>query len=430
LDADVIIIGGGAAGLAAARKLLRAGRTVLLLEARDRLGGRILTRHENDVPAPVELGAEFIHGKPPAVFELVEAAELNAIEGDDRRFISEAGALRQLDDFWEIIEAVDSQIPPDEDTTYEAFLDRAEATPFQKQIAKSYVEGFNAARADRISTAALKFEEEASEKIEGTRLFRLADGYDQIARNLAAEIPENNIRLGCAVRAVNWRKGGVETQAAMNGEKIRFRSPRLVITLPLGILRAAIEERTGIAFDPPLDEKRDAIRHLEVGHVVKIVMQFREPFWESPHQLRPGSSFGFALCLDAAFPTWWTQSPLPSDLLTGWAGGPAADKILGYDGDQLRDAAFESISRIFGISLDRIRSLFVRDFCHDWASDPHSLGAYSYPKVGGLEAAKLLGQPIDDTIYFAGEATDTLGFNGTVHGAIESGLRVADEILS
>src|SRR4051794_38801819 len=138
MDAEVIVIGGGVAGLAAGAELVRAGRSVLLLEARERFGGRIFSPHEKDLPVPGEIGAEFIHGKPPALFDLIEAARLNAVEGDDRRFISEDGALRQLDDFWQIVETVDSQMSPDEDTTYEAFLERAKATPFQKQIAKSY----------------------------------------------------------------------------------------------------------------------------------------------------------------------------------------------------------------------------------------------------------------------------------------------------
>jgi monoamine oxidase len=428
LATDVIILGGGAAGLAAAGELFRAGRNVLLLEARDRLGGRILTRHAPDETVPIELGAEFLHGKPPALLDLIQETSLRVVEGDDRRFISENGAFRQLDDFWQIIDRVDSQIRRENDISYQAFLETAHASVFEKQIAKSFVEGFNAAHADRISTAALSFEEEASEKIDGTRQFRLLGGYDQIVQRLARELPASCVQLGCVVRAVKWRKSEVEVRAETNAGEVRFRAPRLIVTFPLGVLKAAIEGPHGVVFEPPLDSKREALAHLEVGHVVKVILQFREAFWNSRDRLQSGPSFGFALNLDADFPTWWTQSPISSNLLTGWAGGPAADKLIGRDPEQLRAAAFDSIAETFGITIAQLGSLFVRDWHHDWGSDPFSLGAYSYPKVGGLEAAKVLAQPLDETLFFAGEATDVLGFNGTVHGAIESGLRATREI--
>ena len=360
---------------------------------------------------------------------MIEAADLKIVEGDDRRLISEDGALKQLDDFWEIIEAVDSQIPSRDDIDYQSFLDRANASPLQIQIAKSFVEGFNAAHADVISTSALKFEEEASEKIEGTRQFRLADGYDGIVPHLARDLPRDSVRLGCVVRTVNWQSGRVRICAEADGKEVQFHGSRLVLTLPLGVLRASLHGPGAVIFDPPLDIKREPVTHLEVGHVVKIVMQFRETFWQLRTNAGAGAGFGFALCLEAEFPTWWTQSPASSNLLTGWAGGPAADKLADCNRKEIRAAAFDSISRAFGVSTDQLDSLFIRDWYHDWATDPFALGAYSYPKVGGVDAAKRLAEPIAKTLFFAGEATDILGFNGTVHGAIESGLRVAREIL-
>jgi monoamine oxidase len=431
LKTDTIIIGGGVAGLAVAGELIRAGQNVLLLEARDRLGGRILTHCEPGLDGPVELGAEFVHGKPPQLFDLIDAAGLDVVEGADRRLISDHGGLRPLENFWDIIEAVDSQIPAGLDSSYEQFLPTASATAFQKQISKSYVEGFNAARADLISTAALKFEEGASEKIEATKQFRITRGYASIVERLARPLPPEAIRTGCVVRAVRCRKGHVEIAATAGGESLHFSAARAVVTLPLGVLRASIDgEPDAITFDPPLTSKREPISHLEVGHVVKTVMQFREKFWEDPDVGGRCAPFGFALCLEAEFPTWWTQAPTPSNLITGWAGGPAADKLIGRDRKQLRAAAFASLSQTFHIDIDRLRSLFVRDHFHDWARDPFALGAYTYPKIGGLRAAKILGEPIDDTLFFAGEATDTTGFNGTVHGALASGSRAAREILA
>jgi monoamine oxidase len=126
---------------------------------------------------------------------------------------------------------------------------------------------------------------------------------------------------------------------------------------------------------------------------------------------------------------WWTQAPTISNLLVGWTGGPSAEKLIGLSREQLRRSAFESLAMISGLETDQVAALFIRDWFHDWANDPFALGAYSYPRVGGLRAAKILAEPIDDTLFFAGEATDVLGFNGTVHGAIETGRRAAGEIL-
>jgi monoamine oxidase len=406
---DVIIIGAGIAGLAAARDLVRAGRNVVVLEARDRIGGRILTRHDGDT---VELGAEFVHGKPPAIFEIAKAAGLRAVEGTDRRLLAENGTLRPLDDFWDIIEEVDSQIDEDAQITYAEFLRNAKASPFKKTIAKSYVEGFNASRADLISAAAVALEDSASENLEGDKQFRLVDGYDALVRKFARELPNDCIRLNHTVREVHWREGRVDVDA-------EFRAEQCIVTLPLGILRGS-----SVHFDPPLTTKRDAIAHLEVGHVVKLMLQFRERFWETH------SPFGFALNLEADFPTWWTQEPTTANSLTGWAGGPAAEKLSGRTPDELREIALRSIAQTFNLSPGKLRDLFVRDYFHDWTNDPFARGAYSYPKVGGIEAARALAQPTGDTLFFAGEATDSRGFNGTVHGAIESGLRAAREAIA
>ena len=118
------------------------------------------------------------------------------------------------------------------------------------------------------------------------------------------------------------------------------------------------------------------------------------------------------------------------NLLTGWAAGTAAEKLLGRTPDELRAVAINSISETFGAPTAQIESQFVEMHFHDWSADPFSRGAYSYPAVGGIEAAQRLAEPLEETLFFAGEATDFQGYSGTVHGAIESGHRAAREILT
>jgi monoamine oxidase len=428
---DVIIIGGGAAGLSAAGELVRSGAKVSVLEARRRLGGRIYTLRETGAGIPIELGAEFIHGRPPAIFEILNSAGLHVIEASDRRLLSQNGKLRSLKNFSDIIAEIHSQIRSNGDQTYEQFLQTAKASQFQKHLAKAYVEGFHASHADLISVKGIKEGDEAEEKIDGQKQFRIAEGYDALVAPLIRALPADSIRLGCLVRGVNWSGGrGIEVFATQAGNELRFRAERLLITIPHMVLRKSIEGRGGICFNPPLEAKRQAVAQLETGQVVKIVMQFREPFWEDRKVIGSRAAtapFGFVLNLDAQFPVWWTQNPKTTNFLTGWAGGVQADKLA--DVCDLRAVALDSLRQTFNISIKQLHRLFVCDYFHDWRNDAFARGAYTYLKVGGSEAPNHLAEPIEDTLFFAGEATSS-DFNGTVHGAAESGLRAAGQLCS
>jgi monoamine oxidase len=428
-DADIIIVGAGAAGLAAARELHRAGAKVMVLEARARIGGRILTHHDTNCPLPIELGAEFVHGRPPTIFKLLEAFGLGAVETESRRLLAEEGGLKPLDDFWEIVASVDEQIDPNVDVPYEAFLKSAEATAFHKSVAKSYVEGFNAARADVIGAAAVALSDRAAQEIEGEKQFRLPSGYDALVREFAKELPSDCVRLEHVVCEVTWKPGDVEVRCVHHGAEDRFRARYLIATVPLGLLRSKPDKRGGILFDPPLAPKTAALSRLEVGHVIKVIMRFRERFWEDPRIIGDCHNFGFTLCFDAAFPTWWTTQPVTMNLLTGWAAGTAAEKLLGRTPDELRKLAITSISETFRVPSASIEAQFMEMHFHDWSADPFARGAYSYPAAGGIEAAKTLAEPLERTLFFAGEATDFQGYNGTVHGPIKSGYRAAREVL-
>jgi monoamine oxidase len=429
-DADVIVIGAGAAGLAAARELHRAGVKVLVIEARDRIGGRILTHHDDVGELPIELGAEFVHGRPPAIFELIEAAGLPAIEVSGRRLFSEGGALRPFDEFEEIVAKVNEQIDPRADISYQQFLKSAKAPAFHKRIAKSYVEGFNAAKAELISAASIVVADRAAKRIDGRKQFRLPSGYDRVIRELARVLPEGCLRLGQVVREVKWKRRKVEVRCVCGGDAVRLYAGYLVTTLPLALLRIYPDERGGVYFDPPLAAKADALARLEVGQVMKVMVRFRERFWEDPRIVGESGPLSFALCFDAAFPTWWTSQPPLENVLVGWASGPAAERHLGRTPAEIRTAAINSLSTTFGIPVAEIASQLMAIRFHDWSADPFARGAYSYPGVGDLKAPQKFAEPLDGTLFFAGEATDFEGANGTVHGAIGSGYRAARELLA
>jgi monoamine oxidase len=418
---DVVIIGAGAAGLAAWRELHSAGLNPVVLEARNRIGGRILTDRSAD--SLVELGAEFVHGKPPAIWSILEKARLEVLESSGTRMVSSKEGLRPCPEYWEIIQRVDAQINPAREMSYDRFLAEAQASPFEKLLVRSYVEGFNAAHAELISAPAIAIADRAAAEIEGQRQFRLPRGYGSLIDWLATGLPRESLHLQTEAREIRWRRGQVEIAADTSNGNRDFFAIRLLVTVPLGVLQASPGRRGAIQFIPPLSQKEAALGRLEVGQVVKLMISFKERFWRNHGPL------GFVISFGANIPTWWTQEPLASNILTGWAGGPAAEKLINRSQAELVEWAIESLNRIFGKSERWLRERADGIHYYDWSNDPFSRGAYSYPKVGGLKAAQILSEPMDDTIFFAGEATDFQGANGTVHGALDSGKSAAQKII-
>jgi monoamine oxidase len=164
----------------------------------------------------------------------------------------------------------------------------------------------------------------------------------------------------------------------------------------------------------------DAIQQLEFGNVVKMIFEFRERCWDQP--------LDFLHALDEPFPTWWEG---PSDeVLTAWVGGPQADRLLSLNKEQLISEALSTLSRIVQQKSDLLRERLARCHFQNWAADPEIRGAYSYIPVNGLELPKLLAEPAEDTLFFAGEATVSDAQTGTTFGALESGFRAARQLLS
>jgi monoamine oxidase len=181
-----------------------------------------------------------------------------------------------------------------------------------------------------------------------------------------------------------------------------------------------------VAFSPGLPEKQNAMSFLEMGPVIRVSLCFQEKFWEHDPKI---ADLSFLFTDDPQFPTWWTTNPLPYPILTGWAAGPNAAAHTGRRKDDIVRSAVQSLARIMKIAEPELRTQMTASFVHDWQADPFSRGAYSYTAVGGMDAAKKLSETVVDTLYFAGEATNGDGYNGTVHGAIATGLRAAKELL-
>ncbi len=436
-SADVLVLGAGISGLAAAVQLTRAGLTVAVLEARDRIGGRIHTLHQPHLTWPVELGAEFIHGLPRETWDIIHAANLAVHEMPPNHWLFENGRLLPAGDFPELdplLERIDLR---DHDQSVSRFLHAncrdPECAPI-RPLAVSYVEGFDAAPVEKMSSHALKISEEAAARIHGDRLFRLAHGYSQIPDWLRSSIhpSRGSLHLNTVVNRVDWSEGSVRIAARQFGKAVHFQAPQALITLPLGVLQTQIGWRGAVAFNPPLAAKEIPIRELQMGHVLKITFQFRERFWA--HQSVPtaseihGAALSFIHSPDDWVPTWWSTLPVAAPVLVGWAGGPQAT-VLAHTRQPV-EWAIDSLAHVLGLPRATICRQIVAAHVHDWQADPWSRGAYSYIPTGGLDLPRQLAEPIDDTLFFAGEATDTSGATGTVHAALATGHRAAAEILT
>jgi monoamine oxidase len=415
---DALIIGGGIAGLVAARHLTDGGLRVTLLEARDRLGGRIYTESTGEFP--VELGAEFVHGHPDEILAIAAegATPIVPVQGSFRRMIN--GEWAEAGHLMEKIDQLFAKLPAEEpDESFQYYLDRSGEDDEVKQHALRYVEGFHAADPSLISARSLRRDSEAEESIKGDHQYRIASGYESLARTVADRIDRNrcDIVMNTSVHEIVWRKGQVIARAGTT----EYLASRAIVTLPLGVLKSG-----SVAFSPALPEKQNAMSFLEMGPVIRVSLCFQEKFWERDSKM---ADLSFLFTDDPQFPTWWTANPLPYPILTGWAAGPNAKAHTGKSKDEIVSSAVESLARIMKIVESELRLQITGSFAHDWQADPFSHGAYSYTAVGGMDAAQALAAPVADALYFAGEATNVDGYTGTVHGAIATGLRAAKELL-
>ena len=438
---DVLIIGAGAAGLAAARDLSGSGKRICLIEARPRIGGRVHTLHVPGLPLPIELGAEFIHGEAEASFAIVDAAGLLTYEIPAHQWRSRDGVWELIHDFWSEIDRVRARIRRlKRDRSFAEFLRTQRFPPRVRELALGFVEGYHASHADRISAQALATSDDEQDDPSGTKQFRIASGYDSLLSWLRAGLhpDRTELLLGCVATRVEWSTSrGVAVDCRIGKIERTIRAHKAIVTLPIGVWKAPREQAGTIRFDPLLREKEQVLEKVEVGHVVKIAFHFRERFWDRADFLEErstgkesegGRPWTFLQSNDGFPPTWWNMAPVRAPLLTGWAGGHAADALLAEGDRSMVDRALDSMSRAFRMPRRELDSLLIHAHFHNWQADPFSRGAYSYAGVGGKNAHAALARPIGGVLFFAGEAT-TGDETGTVAGAIGTGQRAAREIM-
>jgi monoamine oxidase len=423
-DSDVLIIGAGASGLMAARILSSAGYRVTVLEARDRIGGRIHTLEDSLFSFPAEAGAEFIHGRVSHTMKLLREAGISYAEVQGKSWNSRQGKLNPGQNFIEDWPLLTKELKKlTKDLSIADFLNKY--FPDEKYFAlrkslTGFVEGYDAADPAKASAFALRDEWFGDED---HPQFRIEGGYRRLIDYLEKACLEAGVKieLNTQVKEISWEKNKVEIKAG----KSNFNASRLLLTVPLGVLQAGM-----ISFSPELPEKMEAIQKMGYGPVIKILLVFKNKFWSNLTDSSGNSlkELGFLFSSELV-PTWWTQLPHDTSLLTGWLAGPKAEKLKHATEEELLGYALNSLAAIFNIREEDIRAMLNTYRIINWASDPFAMGAYGYATVETPEARKALGAPVQETLYFGGEALYEGPEMGTVEAALASGEKAAGEIL-
>lgn len=404
----VVVVGAGMAGLAAARRLADEGVEVTVIEARERIGGRMWT--DTSLGVPIDLGAAWIHGTDgnPIVglaaevgAQTVETDFYDVLLFDDRGEVDAVDAQAAFETWDKIVDEIEtlSENAGDSASLADGLAEAADLNdPLIAWTIRSSIVSEYAADPEDLSLKWFGSEGE----LDGPDLI-LPGGYDELAQHLA--------------RGLTIRRGTEVTRITHDGARVLVdtsqgpvAADRAIITVPLGVLKAQT-----IAFDPPLPEaKRRAIERLGFGLLDKVVLAFEEPFWpESPDML--GLVGPKRPIADLVNGLTFAGTPL----LVGLRGGAAARSREALS-DQ--DAVGEVLAALDAPTPTG--ALVTR-----WAADPYARGSYSFLAVGSSPAdLRALAEPVGERLLFAGEATHE-EFFATVHGAYMSGIREAERIL-
>ncbi|MEQ8308465.1 MAG: NAD(P)/FAD-dependent oxidoreductase [Hoeflea sp.] len=419
--ADVLVIGAGMAGLGAARALRARGLSVLVLEARDRIGGRVHTSRM--VPGwAVDLGASWIHGaRGNPLTDLADEADLKRVETrwEPRPVFSQSGPRIDTGDAWEWTEELlhDGRARAEERETdlsladaIRALEDWRELDARERRLVRYHLnsEIEHEYAADWEDLSAWYFDD--VDGFPGSDLI-FPDGYGALADHLSKGIP---IRTGLAVARIERQRDGIRL-VTRAGE--RFFSPHVIVTAPLGVLKAG-----DITFSEPLSRARQAaIGAIGMGLLNKCCLLFERSFWPDD-----ADAFGYLGDRDGHWAEWLSLSRATGrSALIGFNAGSAAEEVETLDDRQTAARAMEVLRSVFGSSVPEPQSVQISR----WHSDPFARGSYSFTAVGSDRASRrsLAGSDWNGRLVFAGEACHE-DHPATVHGAYMSGLEAAELI--
>lgn len=439
-DAErVLVIGAGWAGLTAANALRNGGVECVVLEGRDRIGGRA---HTADVGGfPIDLGCSWIHdpiGNPMVAYaDQAGVGRVNADVFDEfLRYRYWDGSLgRELDALeksttmgraftFAVTEAslLSQELGPDASVRdgAELWMDRNLYSGDRRRWMEFNIRLLSEL-AQTESWERLSLHESVNRDLEysGTGLGEWpVGGYRTLTAAMAGG---SDIRLGIEVERIEHGEGGVVVHATetASGEPVVFEGSHVVVTVPLGVLKAG-----AIVFDPPLPaERRAAIDRLGFGHIEKVALCFDEPFWHDDshnHLVHVSGHDDFEL------PLWIDASAVTGDpCLMVFASGPAAKRFHALGPTGAVDTTMARLAEMLGSAVpDPVDAVFT-----DWQGSRFTRGAYTSILAGNTNQDLVVaGEPVGGRLLFAGEHTD---INRYAHadGAMRSGIREAKRLL-
>ncbi|RYZ99000.1 MAG: FAD-dependent oxidoreductase [Sphingobacteriaceae bacterium] len=429
---DVLIIGAGAAGLMAASQLVKAGKKVTVLEARNHTGGRIHTLRNTLFFKNAELGAEFIHGNLPITLALLKDARIAYHTSAGEMWEYCDGSFKKSEQFaegWDLLLKKLKQLKKDmpiNDFVQQQFAEEKYAA--LRENVWNYVSGYDTADPRKASAFALRNEWLHEDE---NAQYRITNGYCSLIKYLAgiSKSAGNEIILNAVVKEVLWKKGDVKVTTT---DDVIYEAEKVIIALPLGVLQADKHEIGAISFHPAIPEQNTAINSMGFGAIIKVLLKFDKPFWEGKDiEGLAGQSLknmGF-LFTEEAIPTWWTQTPQHSALLTGWLGGPAANDKKDHSADEILMLVLISLSNVFKISTEELKAKLIAWHVANWTAEPYTRGSYAYDTIESPAARKVLVKPVENTLYFAGEYLYDGPAMGTVEAALTSGMKTAGKVL-
>lgn len=292
-----------------------------------------------------------------------------------------------------------------------------------------FVSGYDTADPHKASAFALRKEWESEDE---DAQHRIRGGYGTLIKFLEEECKAagGRIHLNSAVKTIRWRQGNIK---AITTDRTVFEANKVIIALPLGVLQADVNEKGAITFDPPISQQNNALHAMGFGAIIKILLKFDELFWEDEiTESMAGKSLknmSFMLS-DEVIPTWWTQAPQHSQVLTGWLGGPAAAEMKDKTDQELLQLALQSLGKIFSRDPQQLHDKLVAFNVVNWTNEPYTRGSYSYDTLAAPASRKLLNQPVSNTLFFAGEYLYDGPAMGTVEAALTNGLDTAKKTIN
>lgn len=421
MQTEIIIIGAGAAGLMAARELAKAGKKVMILEARERIGGRIWPLDDGEFGYQAQAGAEFVHGPAKVTKELIAEAGLTFVPMEGEIWSIRGGSPVQAEEFMTYRETISEKLKElTEDTPILSFLDKyfvgEEHGALRNSIIKM-VEGYDAADPTKISTFALREEWLGHGQWQQGRI---KEGYRALLNFLAAECKKNQVQiiLDKKVIAIDV---STDTSIIRCEDGQEYQAEKVITTLPLPVLAT-------LQYHPAIPEKLAAADKIGFGSVIKIILRFKDQWWFKTL----GQDFSKLMFMlsNETVPTWWTQYPAQYPVLMGWFAGPRTEKYKNVVDGEILNLALSSLASIFQVKQAFLREQLTHHRIVNWSADPFARGAYSYSTPESRQAQAELVRPVNDKLFFAGEALYSGQETATTEGALASGKEVAGRILN